>query len=58
MTQEEKLNIAKVMSNETGCDITQAMEAFERLLSVLELKSKRGTDTPLLIALWDYDERG
>lgn len=58
MTQEEKLNIAKVMSKETGCDIVQATEEFERLLSVLELKSKRGSDKPLIIALWDYDGRG
>ena len=54
MTQEEKINIAKLIRNETGCGVMDALKGFEKLLYAFKHRPPLVMDKPSnLIITWE-----
>ncbi len=58
MTQEDKIKIAKLIGQETGCGLAEASGAFDKLLNALKHHPKIVFDHQpyKLKVVWEHDE--
>ena len=58
MTQEDKIKIAKLIRQETGCGLAEAFSGFDKLLNALKHHPKLvlGHQSYELKVEWEYDD--
>lgn len=56
MTQEDKIKIAKLIRQETGCGLRTAQVAFDTLLTALKHQPVVLDNPPALKCIWEYDK--
>ena len=58
MTQEEKRNICLMIRHETGCGLTEASVAIDKLIEAFKNRPLLVMDKPVYLKItWEYDER-
>ena len=54
MTQEEKINIAKLLRKETGCGMMEALKAIDKLIDAFKHRPPLIMDNPKSIKIdWE-----
>jgi len=56
MTQEDRMRIAKMIRQETGCGLMVAMNGLEKLLLALKTQPVIMDNPPKLKITWEKDE--